>query len=62
MYRMDPESISARKPHVRYDELMLEPGDGRGDQPSLLARESWTQRAPKKGPPAFGGPCCMPWS
>ncbi|NDP43850.1 MAG: hypothetical protein GZ089_14210 [Aromatoleum sp.] len=36
--RLYPDDIRRRVPGVRYDELMLEPGDGRVSKPSLLAR------------------------
>lgn len=34
-------------PGVRYDELMLEPGDGRVTKPSLLARVTLDPRVPQ---------------
>jgi len=34
-------------PGVRYDELMLEPGDGKVTKPSLLARETLDPSAPQ---------------
>ncbi|MCH8622682.1 alpha/beta fold hydrolase [Undibacterium sp. TS12] len=38
--RLDPAHIRNPLPGVRYEELMLEPGDGRVTKPSLLARET----------------------
>jgi pimeloyl-ACP methyl ester carboxylesterase len=38
--RLTPDDIRKRVPGVRYDELMLEPGDGLVTKPSLLARET----------------------
>jgi pimeloyl-ACP methyl ester carboxylesterase len=45
--RMYPDAIRARKARVPYDELMLEPGDGRVTKPSLLARETLDPAAPQ---------------
>jgi pimeloyl-ACP methyl ester carboxylesterase len=44
--RLYPDDIRQRRPGVRYDELMLEPGDGRVTKPSLLARETLDPTAP----------------
>ena len=38
--RLRPQDIRRPVPGIRYDEIMLEPGDGRVTKPSLLARES----------------------
>ncbi|MFZ6863615.1 lipase/acyltransferase domain-containing protein [Undibacterium sp. Ji67W] len=40
MTRLNPTAIHHPIAGVRYDELMLEPGDGRVTKPSFLARES----------------------
>jgi len=45
--RLSPADIAARRPGVSYDELMLEPGDGRVTKPSLLARETLDPSAPQ---------------
>ena len=45
--RLAPADIAAPRPGVRYDELMLEPGDGRVTKPSLLARETLDPSAPQ---------------
>lgn len=45
--RLYPDDIRKRVPGVRYDELMLEPGDGRVTKPSLLARETLDPMAPQ---------------
>lgn len=45
--RLAPADIRAPRPGVRYDELMLEPGDGRVTKPSLLARETLDPSAPQ---------------
>jgi pimeloyl-ACP methyl ester carboxylesterase len=42
-----PADIRAPRPGVRYEELMLEPGDGRVTKPSLLARETLDPSAPQ---------------
>jgi hypothetical protein len=38
--RLYPDDIRHRVPGVAYNEIMLEPGDGRVTKPSLLAREA----------------------
>ncbi len=38
--RLKPSDIAAPRPGVPYDQLMIEPGDGRVTKPSLLARET----------------------
>jgi len=45
--RLAPSDIRHPLPGVRYDELMLEPGDGRVTKPSLLARETLDPSAPQ---------------
>jgi pimeloyl-ACP methyl ester carboxylesterase len=45
--RLYPDEIRRRVPGVAYDELMLEPGDGRVTKPSLLARETLDPSAPQ---------------
>jgi len=45
--RLYPDDIRKRVPGVRYDELMLEPGDGRVTKPSLRARETLDPSAPQ---------------
>ena len=40
MTRLNPPEIHRPIAGVRYDELMLEPGDGRVTKPSFLARET----------------------
>ncbi len=45
--RLTPSDIAAPRPGVRYDELMIEPGDGRVTKPSLLARETLDPGAPQ---------------
>ncbi len=45
--RQTPAEIRAPVPGVRYDEIMLEPGDGRVTKPSLLARETLDPMAPQ---------------
>jgi len=45
--RLYPGDIRQRKPGVNYDELMLEPGDGKVTKPSLLARETLDPSAPQ---------------
>ena len=45
--RLAPADIRAPQPGVRYDEVMLEPGDGRVTKPSLLARETLDPSAPQ---------------
>ena len=45
--RLAPEDIAAPRPGIAYDELMLEPGDGRVTKPSLLARETLDPSAPQ---------------
>jgi pimeloyl-ACP methyl ester carboxylesterase len=45
--RLTPGDIRKRVPGVRYDELMLEPGDGLVTKPSLLARETLDPSAPQ---------------
>ncbi|MEP7276018.1 MAG: hypothetical protein ABI812_06660 [Betaproteobacteria bacterium] len=45
--RMYPQTVRHRKPGVPYDELMLEPGDGRVTKPSLLARDTLDPGAPQ---------------
>jgi pimeloyl-ACP methyl ester carboxylesterase len=45
--RLLPHEIKAPQPGVDYEELMLEPGDGRVTKPSLLARETLDPSAPQ---------------
>ncbi len=45
--RLAPKDIAAPRAGVAYDELMLEPGDGRVTKPSLLARETLDPSAPQ---------------
>jgi pimeloyl-ACP methyl ester carboxylesterase len=45
--RLRPEDIARPVAGVSYDELMLEPGDGRVTKPSLLARERLDPWAPQ---------------
>jgi len=45
--RLAPGDISTPRAGVAYDELMLEPGDGRVTKPSLLARETLDPSAPQ---------------
>ena len=45
--RLAPEDIAAPRAGIAYDELMLEPGDGRVTKPSLLARETLDPSAPQ---------------
>jgi pimeloyl-ACP methyl ester carboxylesterase len=45
--RLYPDQVTQRLPQVNYDELMLEPGDGRVTKPSLLARETLDPSAPQ---------------
>ena len=45
--RLRPDSIIHPVPGVRYDELMLEPGDGSVTKPSLLAREALDPTVPQ---------------
>ncbi len=45
--RLNPEDIRKPMAGVRYDEIMLEPGDGRVTKPSLLARETLDPMAPQ---------------
>lgn len=45
--RLSPADIAAPRAGVPYDELMLEPGDGRVTKPSLLARETLDPSAPQ---------------
>ena len=45
--RLYPGDIVSPGPGVRYDEMMLEPGDGRVTKPSLLARETLDPMAPQ---------------
>jgi pimeloyl-ACP methyl ester carboxylesterase len=45
--RLYPADIHRPVPGVRYDELMLEPGDGSVTKPSLLARETLDPSAPQ---------------
>lgn len=47
MVRLHPGDIRRPVPGVEYDELMLEPGDGRVTKPSLLARETLDPSAPQ---------------
>ena len=47
MTRLAPADIRAPRAGVRYEELMLEPGDGRVTKPSLLARETLDPSAPQ---------------
>jgi len=45
--RMGPEAVRGRKPGVRYEELMEEPGDGRVTKPSVLARDTLDPSVPQ---------------
>ena len=45
--RLYPDEITHPVPGVRYDEIMLEPGDGKVTKPSLLARETLDPSAPQ---------------
>ena len=45
--RLTPSEIAAPRSGVPYDELMIEPGDGRVTKPSLLARETLDPGAPQ---------------
>ncbi len=45
--RLNPGDIRSPVAGVRYNELMLEPGDGRVTKPSLLARENLDPSAPQ---------------
>jgi pimeloyl-ACP methyl ester carboxylesterase len=45
--RLLPSEIQAPRPGLDYEELMLEPGDGRVTKPSLLARETLDPSAPQ---------------
>lgn len=45
--RLAPADITAPRPGVSYDELMIEPGDGRVTKPSLLARETLDPGVPQ---------------
>jgi len=45
--RLHPDEIKVPQPGVSYEELMLEPGDGRVTKPSLLARETLDPSAPQ---------------
>ncbi|WP_310385262.1 lipase/acyltransferase domain-containing protein [Roseateles sp.] len=45
--RLKPSELTSPRPGVRFDELMLEPGDGRVTKPSLLARETLDASAPQ---------------
>jgi len=45
--RLNPDDLRAPKAGIRYDELMLDPGDGRVTKPSLLARETLDPSAPQ---------------
>jgi hypothetical protein len=45
--RLEPSQIKAPRSDVNYEELMLEPGDGRVTKPSLLARETLDPSAPQ---------------
>ncbi|MGH8433848.1 MAG: lipase family alpha/beta hydrolase [Pseudomonas sp.] len=45
--RLTPSDIAAPRPDVPYEELMIEPGDGRVTKPSLLARETLDPGAPQ---------------
>jgi pimeloyl-ACP methyl ester carboxylesterase len=45
--RLAPQDIAAPRAGIAYDELMLEPGDGRVTKPSLLARETLDPSAPQ---------------
>ena len=45
--RLRPDAIIHPVPGVRYDELMLEPGDGSVTKPSLLAREALDPTVPQ---------------
>lgn len=47
MTRLAPRDIRAPRAGVPYEELMLEPGDGRVTKPSLLARETLDPSAPQ---------------
>lgn len=45
--RLNPAQIKTPRSGVSYDQLMLEPGDGRVTKPSLLARETLDPTAPQ---------------
>ena len=45
--RLAPKDIAAPRAGIAYDELMLEPGDGRVTKPSLLARETLDPSEPQ---------------
>jgi hypothetical protein len=45
--RLAPAEIATPRAGIAYDELMLEPGDGRVTKPSLLARETLDPSAPQ---------------
>lgn len=45
--RLKPSDIAAPRPGVPYDQLMIEPGDGRVTKPSLLARETLDPGVPQ---------------
>lgn len=45
--RLAPQDIATPRAGIAYDELMLEPGDGRVTKPSLLARETLDPSAPQ---------------
>ena len=47
MVRLAPQDIAKPREGIAYDELMLEPGDGRVTKPSLLARETLDPSAPQ---------------
>ncbi|MCY1548851.1 hypothetical protein D9M68_849850 [compost metagenome] len=47
MVRLTPADIAAPRPGVPYDQLMIEPGDGRVTKPSLLARETLDPGVPQ---------------
>jgi hypothetical protein len=45
--RLYPRDIRNKVPGVPYDQLMLEPGDGRVTKPSLLSRETLDPMVPQ---------------
>lgn len=45
--RLTPADIAEPRPGVPYDQLMIEPGDGRVTKPSLLARETLDPGVPQ---------------
>ena len=45
--RLQPDKVAKRLPGVDYEQLMLEPGDGRVTKPSLLARHALNPAIPR---------------